>query len=357
MCTIDQIKTLFSSLYREEQLALLKELNIQTNELSRNDEFVKSCPYCNGDKVIRYGKAKGEQRYLCKNCQKIYKETTGTAIDKIQKKQAFLTCQDMIINEDYMTISQMAGKLNVSSPTVFAWRHKILLSLPEPSGKFEGETEMDDLWFGYSQKGRKGLDYSKKRGGVKQKGDNNFQVKVLTTTNSDHTDMKVAKIGRLSKADIQRTMGDKFTKKTILISDKHPSISGFTKQNDIPHIDFKASEHTNEEGKGVQALNNMAGRLDTLLNRTLRGVSTKYLQLYVNWFKTKENIKSKNIDVISIQKHMLSQKHTWDLYTNLEKVYERFINNHSERTYRCPVKRNVKAQNWNQSVIFNNAFI
>lgn len=282
---------------------LLKELNIQTNKLFLGNEFIKSCPYCKEDKVIKYGKAKGEQRFLCKSCQKIYKETTGTAIDRIQKKQAFLTCQDMIINEDYMTISQMAEKLNVSSFTIFTWRHKILLSLPEPTGKFEGETEMDDLWFGYSQKGRKGLDYSKKRGGVKQKGDNNFQVKVPTTTNSDHTDMRVAKIGRLSKVDIQRTMGDKFTKRTILITDKHPSISAFTKQNDITHIHFKASEHTNKEGKGVQTLNNIAGRLDTLLNRTLRGVLTKYLQLYVNWFKTKENIKSKNIDVISIQKH------------------------------------------------------
>ena len=168
--------------------------------------------------------------------------------------------------------------------------------------------------------------------------------------------MKVTNIGRLSKADIQRSMGNKITKKTVLISDKHQSISAFAKDNKIQLHSFKASEHTTCDGKGVQLLNNIAARIDTLLNRTFRGVSTKYLQLYVNWFKLKENNKGKTKD-IDLQDEILSQKHTWDLYSNIEKVYENFIKNHSVRTYRCPQREKFKAQGWNQGVITDYAFL
>jgi len=61
-----------------------------------------------------------------------------------------------MINEDYTPIVDIVSHFNVSIPTAFDWRHKILLSLPEVSDKFEGEVEVDDLWIRYSQKGRRG---------------------------------------------------------------------------------------------------------------------------------------------------------------------------------------------------------
>lgn len=61
---------------------------------------------------------------------------------------------------------------------------------------------MDDLWFLYSQKGRKGLDYARERGGSKRKGDNDFQVKVLAASDKKQLELKVAKIGRISEKDI-----------------------------------------------------------------------------------------------------------------------------------------------------------
>lgn len=231
-----------------------------------------------------------------------------------------------------------------------------MLTLPESDSNFEGETQIDDLWIRYSQKGRKGLKYSKKRGGTRHRGDSDYQVKILTVTNASKTEMKVTNIGRLSKSDIQRSMGDKITKKTILISDKHQSIQAFAKDNKLEHHRFKASDHTTNDGKGVQLLNNIAGRLDTLLNRTFCGVSTKYLQLYVNWFKIKENNKG-NTKSINSQKEILSGKYTWDLFSNVEKVYANFIKNHSARTYRCPQTEKFKAQGWNQDIVLKYSFL
>lgn len=299
---------------------------------------------------------KGEQRFKCGECGKFFKETTGTVLGRIRKKTLFLKFQEAMINEEYCSVVKMAELFGVSVPTAFSWRHKILLSLPELDCKFQNETEIDDIWIRYSQKGRKGLDYAKKRGGTRHKGDSNYQVKILTATNISHTEMKVTNIGRLSKADIQRSLGDKITKKTILVSDKHKSIQAFAKDNKLEHHSFKALEHTTKEGKGVQRLNNIAGRIDTLLNRTFRGVSTKYLQLYVNWFKFKENSK-KSTKEINLQNEILSKKYTWDLFSNIESVYGNFIKNHSVRTYRCPQLQKFKAQNWNQNVVFEKSFL
>lgn len=355
MKTSNEILAAFKLLSPEERKDLLVLLYTETETLQLDGRYAKECPHCNSSSINKYGKQKGEQRYKCEDCGKTFKETTGTVLGRIRNKSLFLKFQDSMINEDYCSIKKMAEKFKVSVPTAFSWRHKVLLSLPELENKFEGKTEIDDLWVRYSQKGRKGLKYSKKRGGTRHRGDSEYQVKVLTATNSIQTEMKVTNIGRLSKADIHRSMGDKITKKTILISDKHPSIQAFAKENKIEHHSFKASEHTTSDGKGVQLLNNIAGRVDTLLNRTFAGVSTKYLQSYVNWFKLKENNKGKTKD-INLQKEILSKKYSWDLYSNVEKIYGNFIKNHSVRTYRCPQAEKFKAQNWNKEVISKYSF-
>jgi len=152
----------------------------------------------------------------------------------------------------------MASRFGVSIPTAFDWRPKILLSLPEVSDKFEGEVYVDDLWIRYSQKGRRGIKYPNKRGGTSHKGDNNYQVKILTAENSLQTEMKVTNIGRIKSSDIQRSLSNKLSKNVTMTSDKHQSLKMFSKANKIHHIDFKAEDHTTSESKGVQRLNNIA---------------------------------------------------------------------------------------------------
>lgn len=355
MTISEQIADLFISLRSEERKDLLSQLYKETEVLKLEGKQVKTCPHCKNISISKYGKDKGEQRFKCSSCSRTFKETTGTALAGLRNKTLFLKFQDSMLNESYSSIGEMSKRFGISIPTAFNWRHKVLLSLPEVKNKFEHETEIDDIWIGYSQKGRKGLKYSKKRGGSKRRGDNGFQVKILTTTNASQTEMKVTNIGRLSKSDIERTMGGMFTKQTILISDKHRSIKAFSKDNSIIHHTFKSSEHTDAKGKGVQRLNNIASRLNTLLNRTFKGVSTKYLQLYVNWFKTKENHKKEGSN-IDLHDEILSKKYIWDLFSNLEKVYGVFIETHSKRTYRCPQKEKYKAQNWNNYVISKHAF-
>lgn len=112
----------------------------------------------------------------------------------------------------------------------------------EDDKPFEGITEIDDIWFLYSQKGRKGLKHSRKRGGSKRVGDNDFQAKLLITADRNKTtDMSLACIGRLSKADIERNVSGRFSDDCVLVSDKHRSIAAFAKSEHLKHISFKSS--------------------------------------------------------------------------------------------------------------------
>jgi len=125
-----------------------------------------------------------------------------------------------MIKEGLLPLKQMSSRLGISIQTAFDWRHKILSSITSETENFDGITEIDDLWFLYSQKGRQGLKYSRKRGGSKRKGDNNFQVKMLVTMDrKQSTDLSVVRIGRLKSNDIKRKIGEKISKTATLVSE------------------------------------------------------------------------------------------------------------------------------------------
>lgn len=349
----DQIKELFEKLDNIQQADLLKELSdkksIQIENLKTD---INKCHYCQSDKIIKYGKSKGLQRYMCKSCNHTFSPTTGTFVHHIKKKEKMLEYGKIIETEGLQTIAYMSEKVGISIPTAFAWRHKILLSTPKKKDNFEGETQMDDLWFLYSQKGRKGLKYSRKRGGSKRKGDNNFQVKIITASDTIDVEMKVARIGRISKNDIVCAVGDKFTKSQKLVTDGHSSYKAFAKETKLEHISFLAKKHKAETGENVQYINNLAGRFNTNINHILKGVSTKYLQLYSSYFAYTE----KNNFCI-MNGTQINNAKVWDTYTNIEKIYKEFIETKSIRTYRCPTNKTWKSQNWNDKGLNMYSFI
>jgi len=134
-----------------------------------------------------------------------------------------------------------------------------------------------------------------------------------------------------------------------LVSDKHPSIASFAKTEHITHHSFLSKNHTLNEQFHVQYINNLASRLKYVINKHLHGVSTKYLQNYANWFKMNEKYKNEKDKITQLITQTEKSTSTWDLFTNVEKIYETFINCFSRRTYRCPTKRTWKSQNWNMA--------
>jgi transposase-like protein len=343
MSTKEQIIELFKGLNDKDKSLLLNELgDLKSNKEIIQVDRIGNCPYCQSKHIVKNGKHKGNQRYLCKVCNRNFIYSTGTALQGIKKRSQFEEYKSIMFNEGFVPLKTMSSRLDISAQTAFDWRHKILCNLKSTGSDFAEITEVDDIWFLYSQKGRQGLRYSRKRGGSKRRGDNDFQVKLLVTSDRNNTnDMSVVRIGRLKAKDIERKIGDRIGDDVTLVSDKHSSIKSFAMKNKINHVSFKSSEHIKDEVHHVQTVNSMASRLKGDLNHKLRGVSTKYLQSYANWFQFVESNKNKE-NLLEDNDIRLSNKDQWNTFTSIEKQYANFIKKYSIRTYRCPTKRNWK---------------
>ena len=349
MSTPTEIVRLFKSLSEEEKRSVLLELaeTSASETILIEEAQVVSCPHCESKLFVKNGKRSGIQKYKCKVCCKVFTSKTGTSLHRLHKPDKFELYKALML-EAYYPINQIAKKVGICIQTAFEWRHKILSGVAKENKTFEGITEIDDIWFLYSQKGRKGLDYSRKRGGSKRAGDNDFQAKLLITADRNKTaDMSLVRIGRLKKADIERKVSGRFAENCTLVSDKHSSIGAFAKSEKLKHVSFKASEHTAGGEYHVQNINNMACSLKTVVDRTLKGVSTKYLQNYANWFQ----LRSKKVSPEELEGLLLKKKDTIDIHFNRERIYKRFIENFSRRTYRCPIKKTYQSAIDHESLV------
>lgn len=340
----NKIIKLFAQLTPQEQKGLLKALGeskLRPREKTAKEK-ITSCPTCKSNSICKNGKHKKVQRYLCKNCGKTFTGKTGTLIHGVQDQAKFDKYLKLML-EGYYSIKKMAALVEISYQTAFDWRHRILTSFKRTPDEFKGITEIDDVWFLYSQKGRKGLKFKRKRGGSNRKGDNEFQAKVLITADrSKESDLSLVKIGRIAKEDIDGVLDGKFHPDSTLVSDKHRSISAFAKSQGLRHKRFLSKKHSAGKEFHIQSVNQMASRLKGILNHQLRGVSTKHLQNYTNWIQFNEIGKDKQPAYKVLKQELMNNKDVWDKFTSAESRYKTFLKKKSTRTYRCPTKRKWK---------------
>lgn len=334
-----QIKEALLNLSIDERKALLKEIENESdlhvpvleNRRQKLDDKISSCPHCSGKKYRKHGKDKGSQRYYCNTCKRTFTEYTGTWLAGIHKKE--LVSDYLHLMEQELSLDKIKEKMGINKKTAFDWRHKILSSLEvTSSGTFTGITESDDTFFLESSKGRK-LEERKprKRGGAaKKRGISNEQVAVIVTADRNtEIDMTVARLGRIKKIDIANAIGHKITDETILCSDSHVSYKGFAIDNDIEHHAIRANlkQYVKQKVYHVQHVNSIDSRLKKWIEYQFCGVSTKYLQMYLNWFKTKEKLKkSKEFmrDFITMSLEDISAK---ERFMNINKTYQELIEN------------------------------
>ncbi len=90
-----------------------------------------SCPKCAGLAFRRHGKHLGIQRYLCKNCGKTFKETVNSPLHWIHRKELMPAYIHTMIQQ--LSLRAAAKELNLSAATSFRWRHRLLSSLTAPA--------------------------------------------------------------------------------------------------------------------------------------------------------------------------------------------------------------------------------
>ncbi len=99
---------------------------------------------------------------------------------------------------------------------------------------------------------------------------------------------------RLNKKEIAKVMDGKLAENSILITDKQPSYKAYAKDNPtIKHKQLLAKEHVDKNDKTLhlQKVNKVHSQLRGFL-RPFNGVSSKYLQNYLNWYAYIEHLQN-----------------------------------------------------------------
>jgi len=283
----------------EEQCKLIVELtSISVKEdykTIRQDKLSNKqigCPHCTSLKYYKYGKDKGSLRFKCKECNRTFTEHTGTWLAGLHKKEFINEYLELMYQEK--PLDKIKTTLNINKKTAFDWRHKILSSFEDVEKKdFNGIVESDETFFLQSEKGSKSLNRSgRKRGGnALKRGISNEQVAVIVTADRTGTmDLTVATMGRIGKKDIESAVGKRIHKDSILCADGHVSYKGFAKDNQLSLIVLRADlkQHVKQKVYHIQNVNSLHNRVKKWIDSTFWGVSTKYLQNYLNWYRILE---------------------------------------------------------------------
>jgi len=330
MNTTEDFKHRFQELPGLQQELLLDELlkdfelrgqvleNV-TQELE-NSKKRKLCPHCASEKIYKRGKQSGMQMYQCRECSKWYSETTGTPLWDIKLKskwQSYLRCM-----EQGMPIKKIAKEIDVCIQTSFDWRHKILSSLSGFAPQtLSGIVECDELELALSNKGFRNLDRKPRKRGTDFKRNEPLKettvVQVVTAVQRNgERYLRAVESKRLSSAEITKALDGKLADQTTLITDKHPSYKLFAKENQlIKHRSVLAKEHVNKDDKNVhlQHVNNTHSQLRAFL-LPFNGVSSKYLQNYLNWFAYAEKLSGTKATIKQWFLAILASPLSYDLF-------------------------------------------
>jgi transposase-like protein len=309
----------FQSLDSKAQDGLLKDLYairhgqhpsdllLQRRDMLNNKQG--ECPHCGHSKYVKFGKERGAQRYKCKGCNRSFTEYSGTWMAGLHRKDKVPAYLELMMEEK--SLDKITKELGINKKTAFDWRHKVLASIEDmEKGDFKGITESDETFFLHSQKGQKVKRKSRKRGERATKpGISDQRIAVITTLDrSDQIDLTMAcKLGRIRKQDIETAIGERISKQTILCTDAHVSYYGFAADHRVEHYPMPGVLGRGRKNRSyhIQHVNATHNHLKKWINGHFWGVSTKYLQNYLNWFRLKKIIANEINQLPALISHSL----------------------------------------------------
>jgi len=331
----NEVLSYFSNLSDSNQQGLLKALNSIKIEADYSsllrlrgdslDDKRSECPHCMSSIFSKNGKDKGCRKYICKDCKRGFTEYTGTWINGIHKKHLIPLFMKTL--ESSLSLIKSAKEIGISEVTSFNWRHKFLSSLEpdyEEEKSFKGITEADETYYHHSQKGKKCTHrIARNRGGRSSRGITNEEATVLTMMDRAGNSLyQFTNMGRISLAELESAVADRITERTILCTDGHNSYKALARHQNIEHHILNANKKERIKGDyHIQHINSLHSRMKNFFNSKLRGVSTKYLQKYLNWQKMKDEFKDTTQWIKTMLAVSLQRADAIGIFKNIEKDY------------------------------------
>lgn len=265
------------------------------------------CPYCNGTRIVLWGKRKGIQRYHCKSCSVYFNDLTGTPMAWTKKLEKWSKMTQAL--QKSLTLEQTAAELNISISTAFRWRHRLLEGLGANHQKVQlsGIIEIDETLFRISEKGSRKLSrMPRKRGHGTLRGRSKNQVyAVIARDRTRRTRSFFLK--QMSGKALISELGSSISKGSEVCTDAWRFYRTFINKLELRHIQLNMSRGRRVVHGiyHVQNVNSYHSRLKNWI-RGFRGVATKYLLNYLNCF---EHLDSSRKMLKGIGEHSYSSIH------------------------------------------------
>ncbi len=274
------------------------------------------CPNCESSNIIKNGRQQGQQLYICKDCGRNFRVTTGTFVYKIQKREKMLGYIRCMLEDK--TLQQCADEVGISLPTSFAWRHRILAALRsfDNNVNFFGIIEMKQLLMEYSEKGRR------KRKTIDKliaKIRRLQKVAVLATQDrSGNMLFNVVGFQKVRQAHIEKILTTKISKNGVICSDDDEELRNI-QAKELKRKEIIKNKKSKNDLYGLTAIEKHTGIFVNWINYKFRGVATKYLQSYIMWYIIKHKYLLKKLieDVGRMLNLASSDRQAWYVYMEL----------------------------------------
>lgn len=308
--------------------SLLNMLGVSNKSYDKPGKRISKCRKCASEKIIKFGVDKnGKQRYRCKSCGATFTETSYSVTsqtrhsDDVWEKYIHL----LLVGA---SLEECAFQCRISVRTAFIWRHKILNALQKDQDNrvMAGIIEADEMFLPISYKGnhKNSKRFTMPRKAFRRGSDNrsNNYPKVCIMCAVERNGQSYGEVlgqGQPTTKMVTHAFTNRIVRDSIMLSDRTRAMkSFFTKNPDIQLIQLKASVAGKKYGGApevrgiyhIQTVNNFHNRLQRFL-RHYNGVSTKYLNHYINLFVWIENHKRLESRLEDSLKTYIAEKSTY----------------------------------------------
>lgn len=269
----------------EQEKEELKQL-LLNEDMNGNTDNVIFCPKCKSFHVVKNGKVSDNQRFICKECGCHFTEYKNTIFNQTKKD---LSLWKSYIKEMFegKSLKQIAEDLHICIQTSFRWRHKIMKVIEDKcnSDVLNGIVEADETLVLLSHKGKHidGVKPRKRGGKANYRGQSHEQQGVLVAVDRNKNIVsKVYGTGKISGQNVKSILNNRIESKSVLVTDGCSAYNDFAFENELELIKL-----VKEHKRGIYHINNVNNYHSLLKDflRKFKGVSSRYLNEYLSWYK------------------------------------------------------------------------
>jgi transposase-like protein len=241
------------------------------------------CPHCGAGGAVSRGRANGLKRFRCRACGKSFNALTGTSLARLRHRDRWLTFAQALNTGD--GVVESAERCDVAVSTAFRWRHRFLAGAAPVNPMLQGIVEADEAYVLRSEKGDRTLEREPRHRGGKatKRGLSHEQVPILVAADRGGSTL-TAVLPSISGEAIKAVLEPVLRKDSLLVTDGAAYYPPCAAKLGITHEALNQSAGERIRGElHIQTVNSRHEQLKTFFRR-FRGMATKYIPNYLNWF-------------------------------------------------------------------------